>query len=264
MVDVHCHLNFKAFDQDLDEVIKGAFDAGVTKIINVGADLNSSKKAIELAEKYEEFYATVGIHPHHTDKLETDWEERLEELGKHPKVVAIGECGMDFYNYASNGIADEKLQEELFVKQIELSSRLKLPLMIHNRHAGQKILEILINHKSYLLNPPGMFHCISGDIELLKSALKMGFYIGFDGNITYKGVAKGETTPLSTLVRETPIDKILTETDSPYLTPIPFRGQKNKPEYVIIVGREIAKIKNIPFKEVQEKTTRNTDLLFKL
>ncbi|MCL5438697.1 MAG: TatD family hydrolase [Patescibacteria group bacterium] len=262
MVDTHCHLNFHAFEKDVDEVIKKAFAAGITKIINVGADLDSSKKAIEIAEKYDGLYATVGIHPHHADKLEKNWIYKLEELAKHPKVVAIGEIGLDFFNYESNGITDQKNQKSLFIKQIEIAHKLELPLQIHNRHAGKEILEILLNHKSYLLNPPGVFHCFSGDIEFLKKVLNLGFYIGFDGNITYKGLAKGETTSLKDLAKFAPIDRILTETDSPFLTPEPHRGTRNSPEYVIIVAESIAKIKNIPFEKVKEQTIKNTLTLF--
>lgn len=266
MIDTHCHLNFNAFKDDVEEVIKKSFDAGVIKIINVGTKLDSSQKAIELAEKYDspagELYATVGLHPHHADKLEPDWNKNFEKLAKHPKVVAIGETGLDFYRYQSNGITDPELQKEIFIKQIEIAHKLKKPLQIHNRQAGLEILDILLNHKSYFLNPPGVFHCFSGDIELLKKVLELGFYIGFDGNITYKGIAKGETTDLKNLVKYCPIDRIVTETDSPYLTPVPYRGQRNEPKYVIIIAEEIAKIKNLSVEEVKEQTTLNANKIF--
>ncbi|MCL5970437.1 MAG: TatD family hydrolase [Patescibacteria group bacterium] len=262
MIDTHCHLNFKAFESDVDEVVKSAFDAGVTKIINVGTKLESSQKAIKLAEKYENLYATVGIHPHHADKLEGNWEETFVELARHPKVVAIGEIGMDFYHYQSNGITDPKLQEKLFIKQIEIAYKLKLPLQIHNRQAGKEIIDILINHKSLLLNPPGVFHCFSGNIDFLKKVLDLDFYVGFDGNVTYKGIAKGETTDLKDLVKYAPIDRILIETDSPYLTPVPFRGQRNEPKYVIIIAEEIAKIKGISAEKVKEQTSENAEKIF--
>lgn len=263
MIDAHCHLNFHAYKKDCDEVIKKTFSAGVTKIINVGTKLDSSQKAVELAEKYENLYATVGIHPHHADKLEDDWKSKLEKLAKNKKVVAIGECGMDFYQYESNNIVNPKLQEEIFIKQIVLASKLKLPLQIHNRHAGKEIVDILVNHKSCLLNLPGVFHCFSGDIDFLKKVLNLGFYIGFDGNITYKGFAKGETTNIKEFVKYTPLDKILTETDSPFLTPFPHRGERNTPEYVIIVSKAIAEIKNVSFDEVNKITSKNANKLFK-
>lgn len=264
MIDVHCHLNFHAFEKDVDEVIKKALNDGVTEIINVGTKLDSSQKAVKLAKVYENLYAIVGVHPHHADKLESDWLDKLEDLGKNPKVIAIGEIGMDYFRYKSNDIVDPQFQKEVFIKQIELSYKLKLPLQIHNRHAGKDILDILLNHKSYLLNPPGMFHCMSGDIDLLKKVLDLGFYVGFDGNITYKGLAPGEDTDLKDLVKYTPLGRIVTETDSPFLTPVPKRGSRNIPSYVILVGREIADIKSLSFQKVEEYTTENAKTIFKL
>lgn len=264
MIDVHCHLNFHSFEKDYDEVIKQAFEAGVTKIINVGTKIDSSQLAVELAQKYENLYAIVGVHPHHADKPEQGWLEKLEKLAKKPKVVAIGEIGLDYFSYKSNAIVDPKLQKEVFIKQIELAHKLKLPLQIHNRQAGQDIIDILSKHKSYLMNPPGMFHCFAGSIDILKSALQMGFYIGFDGNITYKGLAPGEDTDLKELVKYTPLDKIVVETDSPFLTPEPLRGSRNVPSYVIITGKFIAKLKGTNFKNIEAKTTENVTRLFAL
>lgn len=268
MVDVHCHLNFHAFNKDYDDVIKRAFDAGVKKIINVGTKIDSSQKAVELSKKYDspagELYAIVGVHPHHADKLEQDWYIELEKMARELKVVAIGETGIDYFRYKSNDIVDPKFQKDVFVKQIELSLKLKLPLQIHNRHAGKDILEVLSSYKSRLMNPPGMFHCMSGDIDFLKKVLDLGFYVGFDGNITYDGLPPGEDTLLTELVKETPLDRILAETDSPFLTPVPYRGGRNDPSYVIIVGQFLAKIKGISFKEIEKKTTENAHRLFKI
>lgn len=287
MVDVHCHLNFHSFEKDYDQVIKSAFEAGVTKIINVGTKIDSSQKAVELAKQYENLYAIVGVHPHHADKPlfrhpersegsrfardssvtpqnDISWIEQLEALARKPKVVAIGEIGMDYYRYRSNEIVDPKLQKEVFIKQIELAYKLKLPLQIHNRQAGKDIIDILINHKSYLLNPPGMFHCMSGNLEFLKKVLDLGFYVGFDGNITYNGLAPGEETDLKDLVKYTPLDRIVTETDSPYLSPLPYRGSRNVPSYVIITAKFIAEIKGITFQDLDAKTTKNAIKLFTL
>lgn len=264
MIDVHCHLNFHSFEKDYDEVIKQAFEAGVTKIINVGTKIDSSFQAVDLAQKYKNLFAIVGVHPHHADKLESDWIKQLETLARMPKVVGIGEIGMDYFNYKSNAIVDPKLQKEVFIKQIELASKLKLPLQIHNRHAGKDILDIIKAHKSYLLNTPGMFHCMSGNLDLLKKVLDLGFYVGFDGNITYSGFAPREETDLKDLVKYTPLDRIITETDSPYLAPIPHRGSRNVPEYVIITGKFIAKLKGLSFKDLEAKTTENAIKLFSL
>lgn len=264
MVDVHCHLNFQSFERDYDEVIKSAFEAGVNKIINVGTTIDSSEKALELAQKYDNLYAIIGVHPHHADKLENNWIQKLQFLAKNPKVVGIGEIGIDYFRYKSNDIVDPKLQKDVFIKQIELAYKLKLPLQIHNRHAGKDILEILSNHKSYLLSPPGMFHCFAGSMDVLKSVLQMGFCVGFDGNVTYSGFAPGEDTNLKDLVKYTPLDRILVETDSPFLTPEPMRGSRNKPEYVIITAKFIAKIKGTTFDTIEAKTTANAIKLFHL
>jgi TatD DNase family protein len=287
MIDVHCHLNFHSFEKDYDEVIKSAFEAGVTKIINVGTKIDSSQLAVELASKYDNLYAIVGVHPHHADKIQkesvilgskatpesdsgqarmtdTNWLDQLETLAQNPKVVAIGEIGLDYFSYKSNDIVDPKLQKEVFIKQIELAHKLKLPLQIHNRQAGKDILDILLNHKSYLLSSPGMFHCFAGSIDILKQALNLGFYIGFDGNITYSGIAPGEDTDLKDLVKYTPLDRIVTETDSPFLTPLPHRGSRNVPSYVIITAKFIARIKDIAFDEFEAKTTANATKLFTL
>lgn len=264
MIDVHCHLNFHAFEKDCDEVIKKAFADGVSKIINVGTSIESSEKAVKLAEKYKNLYAIVGVHPHHADKVQSNFVGELERLAKQKKVVAIGEIGMDYYSYKSNGIVAPKIQKDIFAKQIELSLELKLPLQIHNRLAGKDILEVIKHYRSELLGPPGMFHCMSGDRKILKKILDLGFYVGFDGNITYEGIAKGETTKLSELVKYSPIDRIVTETDSPYLTPMPHRGVRNIPSYVILVGQFIARIKAISETEVKETTVANAEKIFKL
>ncbi len=263
MVDAHCHLNFHAYKHDIEEVIKRAKKNKI-EIINVGTTLSSSITAIDLAEKHPELYATVGIHPHHADKLETSWEDEFEKLASHPKVVAVGETGIDYFHYESNGVTEQNLQKELFTKQINIAHKLNLPLMIHNRQAGKDILEVLTENKSLLKNPPGLFHCFSGDIEFLKKVLDFGFYVGFDGNITYPGIAKGETISLSDLVKYAPIDRIITETDSPFLTPIPHRGSRNEPSYVILVAEFIAKIKGLAREEVIEKTTSNAHTVFRL
>ncbi len=259
MIDVHCHLQFEAFENDYKKVIQDAFAAGITRIINVGTRVESSQKAVEFAEKYPELYAIVGVHPHHADKhnLESDWIERLKKLAQNKKVLAIGEIGLDYYSYQSNDIVDPVLQKKMFIDQIELAHQLKLPLQIHNRHAGHDIIEILKSHQHLLLNKPGMFHCFAGDTETLKAALQMGFCIGFDGNITYKGLAPGETVSLSELAKLTPLERIVIETDSPYLTPIPFRGKRNEPKHAIITAEFLSKLKGISFEKLVEQTDKN-------
>lgn len=264
MIDSHCHLNFQIFEQDYDLVIKNAQSAGVKAIINVGTQLISSKKAVDLAQKYKNLFAVIGIHPHHADKLEHSWFEELEKIAEHPKVIGIGECGLDYYKYQSNGIVDPSVQKEMFIKHIELAHKLKLPLQIHTRDekARKDALEILYAHKNILQPEPGIFHCMAGSKESLKNALNLGFYIGFDGNITYKGVPQGEPLCLEELLKYTPLDRIVVETDSPYLSPVPYRGQRNEPKYVIIITEFIAKMKDVKFEKFVEQTDRNVNTIF--
>jgi TatD DNase family protein len=286
MIDVHCHLQFKAFENDYDAIIKDAFESGVTAIINTGTQLSSSRTAVEFAERYEKLYAIVGVHPHHADKIWTNpevveetegpqkiqktpedagsdyWLAELEKLTHHPKVLAIGEIGMDYYSYTSNGIVEPKLQEKVFIAQIELAHKAKLPLQIHNRQAGEDVIKILKQNKNLLLDNPGMFHCFAGSKDVLKNALDLGFSIGFDGNSTYKGLAPGETDALPELAKLTPLDRIVIETDAPYLTPIPHRGKRNEPKYVILTARYIADCKGVSYEELVEQTDKNVYTLF--
>lgn len=267
---MHCHLNFYKFDSDYDQVIKDALSAGVTKIVNTGTSIESSAKAVELASKYTELYAIVGIHPHHADKTDSkyegipaeDWLEQLEILAQKPKVIGIGEIGMDYFRYKSNGIVEKTLQEDAFRKQIELSIKLGLPLQIHNRLAWDDTLGILLEYKSKLQDVPGMFHCFSGSIDFTRRVLDAGFYLGFDGNATYPGIPPGEDTSLSELIKYAPMDRILTETDSPFLSPQRLRGTRNTPQNVIIVGEYIASLKNISLQEVNTTTESNFNLIF--
>lgn len=270
MLDAHCHLMFKAYEGNVEPIIQEAKDAGVSMIVNTGTSIKSSREAVELAQKFEHLYAIVGIHPHHADKvdaefegeIEEDWFGKLEELVTKPKVIGIGETGMDYYIYKSNGIVDKKVQEDAFRRQIELSIKFELPLQIHNRLAWDDTLGILLEYKNDLQDPPGMFHCFSGSIDFTRRVLDAGFYLGFDGNITYKGIPPGEDTELPELVKFAPIERILTETDSPFLTPIPFRGQRNTPHRVIIVTETVAKLKNMPLEAVEQHIHQNFSRVF--
>lgn len=273
MVDVHCHLNLHKFDKDYDMVIKDAFKEGVATIINTGTSIPSSRKAVELSEKYDGLFAIVGIHPHHADKtdvefegeLHENWLEELERIAKSSKkVVGIGEIGMDYFSYKSNGIVEKKLQEDAFRKQIELSIKLGLPLQIHNRLAWDDTLSILLDYKNELQNPPGMFHCYSGSIEFTRKVLDAGFYLGFDGNITYKGLPPKEDTALIDLVKYAPADRILTETDSPFLTPEPLRGRRNTPSNVPLIVDFIAKAKGISYNKLELQIEDNLKKVFSI
>lgn len=272
MLDAHCHMQFEKFEVDSDAVIREAIAKGVGTIVNTGTSIDSSRKAVELATKYPELYAIVGIHPHHADKTDEkfeglpphDWLEQLERLAKMPKVIGIGEVGMDFWNYRTNGVVPVQLQEDAFRKQIELSIKLSLPLQIHTRLAWDETLRILSDYKEQLQNPPGMFHCFSGSIEFTKRVLELGFYVGFDGNITYGGVPPGETTSLIELVKYVPEDRILTETDSPFLSPIPLRGQRNTPANIQLILEFIAMTRGISYNTLEAQIERNFLDVFKV
>lgn len=272
MVDAHCHLQFHKFEEDYDAVIKEAVGKGVTTIVNTGTSIDSSKKAVELASKYENLYAIVGIHPHHADKTDEefegippkDWLEQLEQIAKSSeKVIGIGEIGMDYWNYRTNGIVPKDLQEDAFRKQIELSIKLSLPLQIHTRLAWDDTLNILSDYRSKLQDIPGMFHCFSGSVEFTKRVLDMGFYLGFDGNVTYKGLPPGEDTALSELVKYASVDRILTETDSPFLSPIPKRGERNTPGNIPIILEFIAMLKGISYNTLEAQVEANFRAVFK-
>lgn len=269
MIDAHCHLNFHAFEKDFDEVIKSAQKDGVHTIINAGTQISSSKWAVALAEKYDNLYAVIAVHPHHADKLDSEenkkWSEELEKLGTHPKVVGIGEFGLDYFNYKSNGIVEPKLQKKIFLTQLEIAHSLKLPLQIHTRDdkARSEVIHLLKENKKLLLDPPGMFHCFAGSMESMRAVLDLGFYLGFDGNITYGGTPPGEPLPLVELIENAPLDRIMIETDSPYLAPLPHRSRRNEPRYAIITGQFIAKIKNISFENIEHQTEQNVYTVFK-
>lgn len=273
MIDVHCHLNLHAFDTDYDAVIDRSLSSSVTAIINTGTSLASSKKAVQLAHQYDQLYAIVGIHPHHADKtdavfegeLSDNWKEDLHTLAQDAKVVGIGEIGLDYFRYQSNGIVEKTLQEEVFIAQIELAHTVNKPLQIHNRLAGEDVIDVLKRHRHLLRqHNPGMFHCFAGSMDVLHDALDLGFMIGFDGNITYPGLAPKETVSLSDIARHTPLDHIVVETDSPFLTPVPHRGKRNEPQYVILVAEYLARLHNVSTDEMDAITTKNARQLFGL
>jgi len=260
-IDTHCHLNFKAFEGDWQKVADEAVRAGVEKMMVVGADLETSAKAVELAEKHKNLWAAAGIHPHHCqNKIDMD---KLESLAKNKKVVAIGECGLDYHIYEKTKYPDatitpdiKVLQKRLFGQQIQLAKKFKLPMIIHNRAAGEDTLDTL---KHFCAGdgqyPRGVFHCISGSKKLLTKILGLGFYVGIDGNVTY-------SQEVQALVKIAPLNRILLETDAPYLSP-KHDGSRNFPQSVKIVAQFLAKLKGTSINQIEAKTTKNAKKLFK-
>ena len=262
-IDTHCHLNFKAFEEDWQKVADEAVKAKVEKMIVVGADLETSARAVNLAEMHKNLWATVGIHPHHCqNKIDID---KLEGLAKNKKVMAIGECGLDYHEYKTTKYESSQitpkikvLQKRLFGQQIQLAKKLDLPMIIHNRETGEDALDAL-NHfcKNDGVYPDGVFHCISGSKKLLEKILELGFFVGIDGNVTY-------SQEVQALAKIAPLNRILLETDSPWLTPVPNRGLRNEPISVKITAECLAKLKGASINQIEAETTKNAIKLFKL
>lgn len=254
LFDSHAHYNDEKFENDREEILKKVYECGVTKLICAGYDVTSSKKAVEIAKKYEFIYATVGISPNDIPKTTTDFERELAEqlkqieiLAKSSKVVAIGEIGLDYHWNQEN----KEKQKKAFIKQVELANKLNLPIVIHTREAIFDTLEIL--KKEICSNKKGIFHCCPLNLDLIKEGLKLGFFISFAGPITFKNSKNAEES-----IRAVPLDRILIETDSPYLAPEPVRGTRNDSSNVIYMAEKIAKVKQIPIEEVAKATYENT------
>ncbi len=261
LIDTHCHLDFDHFDSDREEVIQRALQAGVTHIVVPGIDLPASRRAVALAERYPPVYAAVGIHPNDippdTESLDS-LIQQLHGLAQHPKVVAIGEIGLDYYRDRTP--AD--LQHLWLGRQLALAAELHLPVILHNREAGEDILDLLSEWVSQSLPPElqsrsGVLHSFSGSWEDAQSALEMGFYIGFTGPITYKGADR-----LRHVAASVPLDHILLETDAPFLSPHPHRGERNEPAYVCYVAQKLAEIRDLEVQAVASQTTSNAKVLF--
>lgn len=251
LVDVHAHILDACFENDLDEVVKRADDSRVRKIICSAYDLSSSQKAVEIANKYEKVYATVGIHPENLDGVNFDSDKNeLCQLAENKKVVAIGEIGLDYHFTSEN----KDLQKEIFEKQIQLANELNLPIVVHSRDAMGDTIELLKKNKP---KKESLMHCYSGSIESAKILINLGFAFSFGGVVTFKNAKN-----VVEVVKNLPMDKILLETDCPYMTPVPFRGQRNEPKNVVYVADEIARIKSLNIEEVAKITTENAKRIF--
>ncbi len=252
LVDTHAHLDFNQFDADRDAVIYRAEENGVEQIITIGIDLATSRKSIELAEKYPGVYAAAGIHPHDVAKAGAEDLEKIKALLQHPKVVALGEVGLDFYYHHS----PEETQRKFLKIFLDWSLRGGKPLIIHTRDADESILAILRERSR--AGWRGVFHCFSGDARMAEKVLEMGFHISFTGNITFKNSSSAE------VMRTVPLERLMVETDCPFMAPAPHRGKRNEPAYVQLVAQKIAEVKGVSFAAVAERTTANAVALFQL
>ncbi|MDP4125407.1 MAG: TatD family hydrolase [Bacillota bacterium] len=250
--DTHAHLDDEDYKEDFQDVLARMKSSGILRVTNVGYDLASSERSVKLARDYDLIYAAIGIHPHNAEGITAENWDRLKELAKQEKVLAWGEIGLDYYR----DLSPRPIQKEVFIRQIEFANEAGLPIVIHNRDAHQDVLEIVKAH------PPvygGVFHCYSGSREMADILLKLGFYLSFAGPVTFKNAR--HTVEVAEYV---PMDRILVETDSPYLTPEPRRGKRNEPTYVREVVKRIAEIRNLTFEDVALQTMRNAERIFRL
>jgi len=253
LFDTHVHLNDANFNDDREEVIRRAGAAGVAYLINVGISLESSLESIRLAEKYDFIYAAIGIHPHNAVDAGPGYLERLEKLAAHPRVVALGEMGLDYYR----DLSPRPVQQELFREQLKLAKKLRLPVIIHDREAHGDILDILRREGAGL--PGGVLHCFSGSWEMAAECLAMGLYISIAGPVTFPKAPR-----LKDIAGRIPPERLLVETDAPYLTPVPYRGKRNEPARVAYVVEEIARIRGVDKEMLAKKCTDNGKRLFQI
>ncbi|RKY15322.1 MAG: hydrolase TatD [Planctomycetota bacterium] len=253
VVETHCHLDFPQFEGDLEAVLKHAREAGVLYMVTIGTSLESSRRAVELAYRYENVYATVGVHPHDAEKVNEATLTELEELGRNEKVVAVGEVGLDFYR----NLSPRQIQERVFREFINLAKRLNKPLVLHTRDATKEVLKIL--EEEGAPQKRGVFHCWASSVKNAKRAVELGFHISFAGNITFKNAEQ-----LRRKAAGIGLQHLMVETDAPFLAPEPHRGKRCEPAYVVLVARKLAEIFAVPYDEVARVTTRNAVKLFRL
>lgn len=252
MIDSHAHLDDKQFNYDRDSIIKDLRENYIAYFINPASDMESSKNSLELSDKYEFIFSAVGVHPHEAEDFTDEMLVELKEMARNKKVVAIGEIGLDYYY--DNSPRD--IQKDVFRRQMELAKELNLPVIIHSRDAYGDTFDILNEFKGEVI---GVMHCYSGSIEMAERYMSLGYYISFAGPVTFKNATNVKDT-----ATKVPMDRMLIETDSPYLTPTPNRGKRNEPKYVKYVAETIANLREIPLSDLIESTRENTIKLFNL
>ena len=250
LVDTHCHLFFDELKNDIDGVLSRANELGVTKFICVGTDIIDSIKSYKLAKKYNNIYSTAGIHPHDVEAVEGDYINELRNLLLNEKVVAVGEIGLDYYR----NISKPSSQKIMFKEQIELAQKINKPIVFHNREADEDIINILSDFQDV----EGVAHCFSSTYKTAMELIEMGFYISFSGNLTFKN------SHLPEVAKKLPLDRLLVETDSPFLSPAPFRGKTNEPGRARYVADKLSEIFNSDINDIASITTANAKRLFNI
>ena len=253
LIDSHAHLQDRAYQKDREQVIERAFQGGLQGIICVGYDIESSEETLELAHRFPEIFAVVGVHPHDAKTLDQEGERRLFDLVRDSKVVAIGEIGLDFYR----DLSPRDVQRQAFRTQIRIAKELGKPIVIHDREAHQEVLQIIKEEKAGANG--GVMHCYSGSWPMAIELMKLGFFISFAGPLTFKNARKAVE-----VASRIPLDRILIETDCPYLTPEPYRGRRNEPVHVREVAKKLAEIRGKSFEEVAYLTSRNAREIFRI
>ena len=247
LFDSHAHIGDKQFDNDREDVIRRAEENGVTHILNVGYDLEASRASVKLADRHERIYAAVGIHPHDAASVTDNTLEEIRRLARHEKVVALGEMGLDYYR----NLSPKAKQQQVFKEQIRLAKELKLPIIVHDRDAHQDTIDILKEEGANAVG--GILHCFSGSWAMAKQCLQLGFYISLAGPVTFKNARRPQE-----VARLIDINRLLVETDCPYLAPEPKRGKRNEPAYVKYVAEKIAELRRDSFEELAFITFNNT------
>ncbi len=254
MIDSHCHLDFPHFDEDREEVLARAVDTGVTALVNPGTDLESSRRAVALTERYNYVYAAVGVHPHDASTLNRETLSELRQLASHPKVVAIGEIGLDYYR----DLSPRAQQRAAFEAQLALAADLDVPVIIHQRESAADVMDIL-RVWAEAGHPGCVLHAFSGDEAMATEAISLGFFVGVGGPLTFKNARR-----LPELVPRLPLNCLVIETDAPYLTPHPYRGKRNEPAYVALVAERLAELRGLSIDELSPQVNDNTLRLFRL
>ncbi len=253
LVDTHCHLDMESFADNLDQIIENGLQAGIKTVITIGIDLNSSQRAVRLAERYPSVFATVGVHPHDADKVTGKDFTMIGELAAHEKVIGYGEIGLDY----ARMYAEKERQKEIFTRQLILAKELNLPVIIHDRDAHADTLHALKNLAPFPAG--GVMHCFSGSLDFAEEIIKLGFFISIPGIVTFKNARS-----LHEVARKIPAGVLVLETDAPFLAPVPYRGKRNEPAYIIHTAAKIAELRDIPIKELAEITSINAEKLFNL
>jgi TatD DNase family protein len=253
LIDSHAHLEMPEFKRDLETVIQRAKGSGVEYIFTVGTEKKDWKRALEIANLHPSIYAILGVHPHNAKEIDNPTYPMLKELCKNGKVRAYGEIGLDFFR----NLSPRDVQLKRFREQIGLAKELSLPIVVHDREAHQETLETLKSEKAEECG--GIIHCFSGDYEMAKVCIEMGFYISIPGSITFKNAES-----FREIVKKIPLESLLVETDAPFLTPEPFRGKRNEPSYVRYTAQKVAEIKKVSFEKVAEVTTENAMRVYRM